>query len=149
MKRMKLGTNIPAGQSFPVLLRRFFRWLATPHVFLAILMLILMVYLIVIPLGRMVETTLTVEKKDLMTLEGVEQGDFTLYHWTRMLFSKISKIILYTPLRNSLVVSAGATLFAFFLESVFLGVLLFGQYGTFRRHRRIDNWSHMTHKILL
>ena len=118
MKREKLGTNIPAGQSIAVLLRRFFRWLTTPHVFLAILMLILMVYLIVIPLGRMVDTTLTVEKKDLMTLDGVEQGDFTLYHWTRMLFSKISKIILYTPLRNSLVVSAGATLFAFFLGAM-------------------------------
>lgn len=105
-------------QATLAILRRFWRWLTTPHVLLAILTLLLMVYLIIVPMARMVETTLTVQKKDLVILKNVTEGDFTLYHWTRMLFSKISKVILYTPLRNSLVVSLGATLFAFILGAM-------------------------------
>ena len=102
-------------QSFYARLRRFLRWLSRPEVILAILMLVLMIYLIVIPLYRMVFTTLTFQEKDVVSQPGATLGEFTFYHWVRMLTSKISKIMLYTPLQHSLVVSAGATLIAMIL----------------------------------
>lgn len=71
-----------------------------------------MIYLIIIPLYRMVITTVTFQDKDIITHPDAIVGQFTLIHWARMLTSKISKIMLYAPLRHSLVVSAGATAIA-------------------------------------
>jgi iron(III) transport system permease protein len=109
-KREKTST-----QSILIAVRRFIRWVSDPKVALALIMLVLMIYLIIIPLYRMVVTTLTVQQKDLMLLPGTKLGEFTFYHWARMLFSKISTIMLYAPLRNSLVVAAGSTAIAMFL----------------------------------
>jgi iron(III) transport system permease protein len=99
-------------------LRKFFRWLTSAKVILSLLMLALMIYMIILPLFRMVATTLTVQERDLRVMQGVEVGQFTLYHWTRMLTSKISLGMVYTPLQNSLIISAGATLIAMLLGSL-------------------------------
>jgi iron(III) transport system permease protein len=98
-----------------VAIRKFIRWISDPKVALALIMLVLMIYLIIIPLYRMVATTFTVQQKDLVTLPGAVLGQFTLFHWTRMLFSKISSIMLYAPLQHSLVVGFGSTLIAMIL----------------------------------
>ena len=92
--------------------RRFIRWLTDPKVTISLLMLVLMIYLIVIPLYRMVFTTFTFQEKDIVTHPDATVGAFTFFHWVRMLTSKISKIMLYAPLQHSLVVSAGATAIA-------------------------------------
>jgi iron(III) transport system permease protein len=95
--------------------RQFIRWLTSPKVVLALIMLALMIYLIVIPLYRMVSTTVTYQEKDIVTHPGAVVGALTPYHWVRMLTSRISTIMLYTPLQHSLIVSAGATLIALVL----------------------------------
>jgi iron(III) transport system permease protein len=105
----------PLAQQFTADFRRFIRWLTSPKVVLALILLALMIYLIIIPLYRMVVTTLTFQEKDIITHPDAVVGQFTLYHWGRMLISKISMIMLYTPLWNSLVVSTGATVIAMFL----------------------------------
>ncbi len=92
--------------------RRFMRWLGSPHVLLSLIMLVLLIYLIIIPLYRMMATTLTFQEKDLIKFPDATAGSFTFYHWIRMLSSKISMIMLYVPLQHSLVVSAGATAIA-------------------------------------
>ena len=97
----------PSLRQFTAHVRRFIYWLTSPHVLLALLMLVLMIYLIVIPIFRMVSTTITFQEKDLVTQPDAVEGQFTFFHWTRMLASKISTIMLYTPLRHSLEVSAG------------------------------------------
>lgn len=99
-------------QKFIANSRRFLRWLTTPRVMLALIMLALMIYLIIIPLFRMVETTVTIQEKDIVTHPDATVGEFTFYHWGRMLASKISKVILYAPMQHSLVVSLGATALA-------------------------------------
>jgi len=96
-------------------LRRFFQWLTSPKVFLALIMLALMIYLIIIPLYRMLETTVTYQEKDVISNPDAIVGHLTLYHWIKMLTGQISTIMLYTPLQHSLVVSAGATLLALLL----------------------------------
>lgn len=90
-------------------LQQMFRWLSKPQVFLGIILLIMMIYLIIIPLYRMVSTTFTYQEKDLINNPDAVLGQFTLYHWVRMLTSKVSKILSYAPLRHSLLVSVGAT----------------------------------------
>ena len=106
------------SQEFASRVRRFFRWITKPEVALAIIMLALMIYLIIIPLYRMAATTLTIQAKDLVTHPEAAEGDFTLFHWSRMLTSKISKIMLYAPLQHSIVTALGATAIAMFLGCI-------------------------------
>ena len=64
----------PALASQPVSMRliagsrRFFRWLTRTHVLLSLIMLFLMFYMIIIPLYRMVMTTVTWQPRDLMSV---------------------------------------------------------------------------------
>jgi iron(III) transport system permease protein len=75
-------------------------------------MLIVMFYMVIIPLYRMLATTVTVSESDLRVIRDAEIGDFTWYHWLRMLTSKIATIMTYKPLLHSLTVSFGATMLA-------------------------------------
>jgi iron(III) transport system permease protein len=99
----------PSGQKAQAILRRCVRWITTPQIILSLIMLAVMVYMVIIPLYRMLMTTFTVQDIDLQSIKGVTVGDFTLYHWIRMLTSKIAKIMTYEPLLHSLTVSLGAT----------------------------------------
>ena len=92
--------------------RRVLRWLASPHVFLSLIMLVVIFYMVVIPLFRMIVTTFTVSESDLRAIRGAEVGSFTFYHWLRMLSSQISRIMTFEPLTHSLTVSLGATALA-------------------------------------
>ncbi len=98
--------------------RRFFRWLTSAKVILALIMLALMIYLIIVPLYRMVATTVTFQERDLLHDPDAVVGRLTSYHWVRMLASPISRVLLYPPLQHSLVTAAGATLLAMLIGSV-------------------------------
>jgi iron(III) transport system permease protein len=92
--------------------RRFFRWLTRTHVLLSLIMLFLMFYMIIIPLYRMVLTTVTWQPRDLMSNPGAEVGGLTLFHYVRMLTGQLGKIYTATPLQHSLTIATGATLLA-------------------------------------
>jgi iron(III) transport system permease protein len=92
--------------------RRFFRWLTTPRVILSLIMLVLMYFMIIVPLFRMVQTTVTWQSHDLTRVPDAEVGELTIFHYARMLTGTLSKIYLYAPLQHSFVVSIGATLLA-------------------------------------
>ncbi len=95
--------------------RRFIRWLTSAKVVLALIMLVMMYYMVVVPLYRMVETTVTYQDKDLVRNPDAVVGQLTIFHWARMLKSQISQVYLYDPLVHSLTISAGATLLALFI----------------------------------
>lgn len=92
--------------------RRVIRWMTSPHVILSLIMLVVMFYMVIIPLYRMLVTTVTVAESDLRVIPDARIGDFTWYHWLRMLTSKMARIMTYEPLTHSLVVSFGATFLA-------------------------------------
>ncbi|MGA9398453.1 MAG: iron ABC transporter permease [Anaerolineaceae bacterium] len=106
-------TEIPFSIRFLASSRRFFRWLTSTRVLLSLIMLVIMFYLVIVPLYRMVETTLTYQDKDLMRIPDAEVGGFTLFHYIRMLTSEFSKPYLRDPLVHSLEISIGATAMAF------------------------------------
>jgi iron(III) transport system permease protein len=105
-----------AQQNYPLHIlarfRRFFRWLTTPRVILSLIMLVLMYFMIIVPLFRMVQTTVTWQSHDLTRVPDAEVGELTIFHYARMLTGTLSKIYLYAPLQHSFVVSIGATLLA-------------------------------------
>ncbi len=103
-----------ASRPMPLLAsaRRFYRWITTPRVVLSLIMLVVMFYLVIIPLYRMVETTVTWQPHDVTRVPDAKVGGLTLFHYIRMLTGVFGKIYMYTPLRHSMVVSIGATLLA-------------------------------------
>jgi iron(III) transport system permease protein len=95
--------------------RRFTRWLTSPRVIFSIFMLLLMVYLVLVPLYRMLETTVTIQDKDLSYVPEAQVGEISMFHWIRTLTGPLSEVLTYVPLQHSLVVSLGATLLALFI----------------------------------
>jgi iron(III) transport system permease protein len=99
----------PAAFLSQAKIRRFIRWLTSPQVVLGLIMLAVMIYMVIVPLVRMLMTTITVQDIDLRAIRGASEGDFTFYHWIRMLSGKIAELMTYEPLVHSLIVSVGAT----------------------------------------
>jgi iron(III) transport system permease protein len=92
--------------------RRFIRWLMRPQVLLSLVMLIFMVYMVLIPLYRLIADSVTWQPHDLTTHPDVVVGQLTIFHYVRMLTGVLGRIYTYTPLQHSLTVALGSTLLA-------------------------------------
>ncbi|HSQ18472.1 MAG TPA: iron ABC transporter permease [Anaerolineales bacterium] len=108
-------TQSPFSQRFTASLRRFGRWLTRPQVILALIMLVVMFYMVIIPLYKLLETTVTWQLVDVSRIDGAVEGELTLYHWTRMLTGIFGKIYTYTPLQHSMTIAIGTVLLALFI----------------------------------
>ena len=96
-------------------LRRFVRWLTSPHVVLSLIMLAVMFYMVIIPLYRMVRTTVVFSENDRRYERDAVTGQLTAFHWMRMLTGQVGKVMAYEPLVHSVTVSLGATLLSFII----------------------------------
>jgi iron(III) transport system permease protein len=102
--------QIPFSQRLTATSRRFFRWLTKPHVLLALIMLVIMFYMVIIPLYKLVETTFTWQLEDLNRVPDAKVGNFTIFHWIRMLTGVFGRIYTYTPLQHSMTIAIGTVL---------------------------------------
>lgn len=111
---MAASTSTVSARTLPLLAaaRRFYRWITSPRVVLSLIMLVVMFYLVIIPLYRMVQTTVTWQPHDLTRVPDAEVGKLTAFHYVRMLTGVFGKIYMYTPLRHSMTIAIGATLLA-------------------------------------
>lgn len=91
---------------------------SNPYNIMVVLSVLLMIYLIVIPLGQMIIQTLTLAEADVARVEGGREGMFTLYYWKRVLASSISKKMLWTPLKNSLIIAVSTAVIGVTLGSL-------------------------------
>ncbi len=111
--------ELPMGEPLSMRLlassRRFIRWLTSARVILSLIMLVVMFYFVIVPLYRMVETTVTYQEKDVFRVPNAEVGTLTPFHYLRMFTSNMAKPYLYDPLVHSMVVSVGATGLAFLM----------------------------------
>jgi iron(III) transport system permease protein len=105
----------PLSHRLTAISRRFFRWLTKPQVVLSLIMLVVMFYMVLIPLYKLVETTVTWQMSDIGREPDAVLGKFTLYHWIRMLTGVFGRIYTYTPLQHSMVVAIGAVTLAFLI----------------------------------
>ena len=93
----------------PASFRRFISWITSAKVILSLILLVLMFYLVIVPLYRMVVTTITYQDKDLFRVPDAQVGALTLFHYIRMFLSNMAKPYLYDPMVHSMVISFGAT----------------------------------------
>jgi iron(III) transport system permease protein len=94
------------------LLRRFLRWLTKPQIILSLVMLAVMFVMVIIPLYKLVQTTLSWGPADVARYPDAVEGKFTFFHYIRMLTGRLAQIYTYTPLKHSMTVAIGSTLLA-------------------------------------
>lgn len=87
-----------------------------PYNIIVLVAIILLSYLILVPLLDMVSTSFTLSARDARRVKG-EAGQFSLYYWQRLLTGNLSGTLLYTPLRNSLMIAFFVSFFSIVLGS--------------------------------
>lgn len=115
MASLEISGGIPLSVRLLAHLRRFIHWLTRPQVVLSLIMLAVMFYMVVIPLYKLVETTLTWQLSDLGRVPDATEGEFTLFHWIRMLTGVFGRIYTYTPLQHSMTIAIGTVVLSLFL----------------------------------
>ncbi len=91
---------------------RFKSFIKKPHNVILVSLAIILSYLTIVPMITIILDTFTVHQSELMRVKGAAVGDFTLYHWTKVLFSSASRKIFYEPFLNTMVVSFGTCFIA-------------------------------------
>ncbi|MCF7944273.1 MAG: iron ABC transporter permease, partial [Spirochaetia bacterium] len=86
---------------------RFKTFIKKPHNIILVSLAFILIYLTVIPMITIILDTFTVHQAELMRVKGSQVGDFTLYHWTKVLFSSASRKIFYEPFLNTIYVAFG------------------------------------------
>ncbi len=94
---------------------RFKSFIKKPHNIILVSLAFILMYLTVVPMVTIILDTFTVHKSELMRVKGSKIGDFTLYHWTKVLFSSTSRKIFYEPFLNTLLVAFGTCFIAILL----------------------------------
>src|SRR5689334_3408076 len=112
MASLEISRGISLSVRILTNLRRFTRWLASPHIILSLIMLILMFIMVIIPLYQLVSTTLVWGPTDVPQHPEAVEGELTIYHYLRMLSGRLAKIYTYIPLQHSMTVAIGSTLLA-------------------------------------
>ncbi|MGE5072834.1 MAG: ABC transporter permease, partial [Anaerolineae bacterium] len=112
MATLQGSMGVPITVRLAADVRRFLRWLTTPHVMLSLVMLVLMFVMVVIPLYQLVRTTMVWGPTDLPRHPEAVEGQLTTYHYVRMLSGRLAQIYTYAPLQHSMVVGVGSTLLA-------------------------------------
>jgi len=90
---------------------------SNPFNMVVFISLILLISLIIVPLFTMLRETVTLAASELRRVDG-EIGDFTLYYWKYVFASKLSSAVLWTPLRNSLLIGIFVTAISVPLGSI-------------------------------
>ncbi|MDR1178890.1 MAG: iron ABC transporter permease [Spirochaetales bacterium] len=90
-----------------------------PFNVLTVLSIVLLAYLIVIPLVEMIFTTFELAPREARRI-GMPQtaGGFTLYYWSRLLVSRVSRSLLWRPLLNSLAMASCVSVLSILVGSV-------------------------------
>ncbi len=93
----------------PALTTKFVRTLRIkllqPRIVLGIILLSILTYLIIVPIITLIKDASSFQLMDVYQLPGVKEGEFTLYHWKKILGNY--KIIT-RPFFNSLLIGIGA-----------------------------------------
>jgi len=79
--------------------------LSQPRIILGTCLLILLAYLIIVPIITLIKDASSFQLVDVFRLPGVKEGEFTLYHWKRILSNYH---IFARPFFNSLLIGIGA-----------------------------------------
>ena len=94
-------------------------YFSKPQNVILIALLFSLSLLTLVPLLSLIRDTFVVHPSELFSIPGSQIGEFTLFHWYKVLFDgENSQAIFYTPIWNSIVVSFGSSILAIVLGGV-------------------------------
>ena len=85
---------------------------ARPVNLISLVLIACLIYVIVVPVGYMLSSSLKWQTGDVRLSPVAQPGQFTLFHWERVLASPLSSAMFYEPLRNTMVVAIGTSILA-------------------------------------
>lgn len=98
--------------TFSMKLRMFFR---KPYNVILVLLFAALILLTFLPLLSIVLDTVTVHSSEVMRIRGSHAGDFTDYHWTKVILDGTTSMsIFYKPLWNTVLISLSTCAIAIF-----------------------------------
>lgn len=113
MNKLELSQPQPAPKRSARRLLNITKSLVTNPVYLiSVIALIFLVYTIVLPLWEIVKETFVWQPENLRSHPDAKVGDFTLFHWMRVLGSEISQSIFYKPLLHSVDIALFVSFFS-------------------------------------
>ena len=80
---------------------------------------VVLAFLVINPLIEIIHDSLVYQSYDLAYFPDAKEGEFTLFHMTRVFTGRLSNSLFYRPFVNSLMIAAGVTAL-----SLFIGTLL-------------------------
>lgn len=90
-----------------------------PYHIITFLSVVALAFLILVPLWEILSTTFVWTQRDLRLSDDAIPGKFTFFHWIRMFASNISRTMLYTPLRNSMIIGISVSVISILMGSLF------------------------------
>jgi iron(III) transport system permease protein len=96
----------------------------SPQFAVTILLLAVLSYLVLIPIFGMVDRTLMWEESDIRFSQEAEEGEYTLYHWKKVLFGRSARKIFIRPLINSIVTGSISAVIALLLGGILSWLLV-------------------------
>jgi len=81
-------------------------------------LLFVLVIFIFIPVGYILQQSLVFDHSGPRYVPGVQPGEWTIFYWVRVLFSRMAQAILYEPALHSLAIAVGMTAMAMILGSI-------------------------------
>jgi iron(III) transport system permease protein len=91
------------------------RQIRTPEFTISVVLIVVLSYLILVPLFNLTWRTLTWGTGDARISSEAVPGKFTLAHWDRVLFGRVSTKMVWQPLANTMVTGTTAALCALLL----------------------------------
>ena len=90
-----------------------------PERVLTAMFVVVLAFLVINPLIEIIHDSLVIQSYDLAYFPDAKEGEFTLFHLTRVFTGRLSTSLFYKPFINSLMIAAGVTAL-----SLFIGTLL-------------------------
>ena len=79
--------------------------LGNPYNMIVFISLVLLIFLIVVPLISMIQSTFILSAGEVRRVHGSQAGDWTLYYWKYLLTSKLASANFWAPLCHSLLIA--------------------------------------------
>ncbi len=91
---------------------------------LAVVFILIFTFLVLVPLLKIIMTSLSFQVNDERMVRGAHEGAFTFYHYSRVFIGKLARALFYKPFLNSLIVGIGVTMLSMFIGTLLAWVLI-------------------------
>jgi len=91
---------------------RFQRWLSRPEKIMGLILLAVLAILVVLPLIQIFVGASTFSYNDTRLVRDATPGAWTVYHWHRVVVSRLAPALLWKPLLHSLLIALGTVVLA-------------------------------------